>query len=140
MHTQLDSAYNFVEPILSGLREARLNTTYTRMMAGRNGFIECETYSPQTTNIDSEIQLIGPTGDVIAETNSSDILTYMFTPFTVADVGQYSCRASVSFPDNPELAPIMLRRDFTLDLPASKGVVSCACQSQLVTVSSLYTI
>ena len=111
-----------------------MNVSTTQMMAGRNGIVQCETYSPQTANIDSEIQLIGPSGEVLAETNSSNLLTYMFTPFTVTDVGQYSCRSSVTSPDFPGLGPIMLQSDFTLDLPASKSAVSCVCLSQLVRV------
>ena len=77
----------------------------------------------QTNNLDSEIQLIDSVGEVLAKTNSSVTLRYSFNPFTVTDVGQYSCTAGVTSPDFPGSKPLISSQNFTLELLPSKNVI-----------------
>ena len=85
--------------------------------------MECEVLSLQTNNLDSEIQLTSSKGEVLAKTNSSATLRYTFNPFTIANLGQYNCTASVTSPDFPDFGPIMLNKNFTLELLPSKNVI-----------------
>ena len=90
----------------------------TEISEGRNGSLQCVVSSDQTDNLTSNIQLFGPDGRVLAQSDAgvpSDSITYDFTPFQSSDYGDYTCAANVTSPDFPGVERVFVSR--TVSIP-----------------------
>ena len=94
-----------------------MTVSSTEISEGRDGSLQCAVSSDQTDNLTSTIQLIGPDGTVLAQSDPespSNSITYDFTPFQSSDYGDYTCAANVTSPDFPGVERIFVSRTVTI--------------------------
>ncbi len=95
---------------------ARLELSTSPLTLGMDGSITCAVTSDDTDNLQSTIQLVDPGRNIIMEANDSNSITFIFNPFTMSDIGEYECIATVTSPDFPNVAPIPLTQTANINI------------------------